>query len=116
MPYFCYKWGSCSSPWNLANWKWSECQLVQEIISGNPPGVPGELALPPWLQEEETFGLKKDEKEKRERFITLFCKVKGYSETEQKKKVKEGIKITTEDVVFVVKTVSGIDITARTEE
>ncbi len=116
MPYLCYKWGSCSVPWNMADWTWSECALIQEIISGNPPGVPGELALPPWLREEETFGLKKDEKEKRERFIRLLCKVRGEPEYDEKKKVREDIKVTIEDVKLVIKTVSGIDITAKTEE
>ena len=116
MPYLCYKWGNCSVPWNMANWTWSQCQLVQEIITTViPTGIPGELALPSWLQE-ETFGLKKDDKDKRDRFIILLCKVKGYDETEQRKKVREGIKVTADDVIFVVKAVSGIDITAKLEE
>lgn len=103
-------------PWNMANWKWSECKLVEELLAGIRPGVPGELALPPWLREEETFGLKKDEKDKRERFIRLLCKVKGYPEFDEKKKVREDIKVTTDDVALVIKTVSGIDIKAITEE
>ena len=113
MPYLCYKWGNCSVLWNTANWKWSECQLVEEILAGIRPGVPGDLAVPPWLREEEPYS--PYEKDKRERFIRLLCKVKN-EEYNEEKKVRKDIKVTIEDVALVVKTVSGIDITmAKTE-
>lgn len=97
----------------MANWKWSECQLVAEILTNLYPGVPGEEALPSWLQEEPYNPY---DKQKRERFIRLLCKVKGYPEYDEKKKVRDDIKVTIDDVALVVKKVSGIDIRAKPEE
>jgi hypothetical protein len=106
----CYKWGTCDVLWKNANWKWSECRLVEEIVSGLPqyPGIPGELALPPWLRDEEPYN--PYDKKKRERFIRLICKVKNEPEYDEKKKVRTDIKITLEDVKLVVRAVKGIDI------
>lgn len=105
----CYKWGECNVLWKNANWKWSECQLVDEIIGVlTRPGVPGEVALPPWLQEEKPYD--PYDKEKRERFIRLLCKVKGEPEYNEKKKVRTDIKITLDDVKMVTRAVRGIDI------
>jgi hypothetical protein len=102
-------------PWNLADWTWSQCQFVGEIISEIRPGVPGEHALPPWLQEQYK-PYDPYEKQKREKFIRLLCKVKGEPEYDEKKKVRDDIKITVDDVALVIKAVSGIDIKAITEE
>lgn len=106
MPYLCYKWGNCNIPWNTANWTWRECRLIEEILTEIRPGVPGDLAVPPWLREEPYSPYDKD---KRERFIRLLCKVKNETYDEQKR-IKENIKITVEDVRLVIKTVSGIDV------
>ena len=51
MAKICYRWGSCDVVYNLADWTWSECQIVQDIIKGFPPGAPP--ALPDWLREEK---------------------------------------------------------------
>jgi hypothetical protein len=116
MPYLCYKWGTCSVPWNLASWTWGECSLVQEVIAEvGRGGVPGELAVPSWLREEETIH-DPYKKEKRGRFIQLLCKVKKYPAYDEKKMVRDDITVTSDDVVLVIKTVSGIDITAKIEK
>ena len=100
----------------MANWTWSECQLIEEILSSIPTtGIPGEKALPPWLQEEEK-PYNPYEQKKRDKFIQLLCKVKGYSEFDEKKKVRDDIKVTINDVALVIKAVSGIDVKATTEE
>jgi hypothetical protein len=99
----------------MANWKWSECQLVEELLSGFHPGVPGDKAVPPWLREEE-HPHNPYEKDKRERFIRLLCKVKGYPEYDEKKKVRDDIKVTIDDVALVIRTVSGIDITTKAND
>jgi len=104
----CYKWGNCDVLWKDANWTWAECRLVEEIIGGNPPGVPGELAIPPWLREEEPYN--PYDKEKRKRFIRLICKVKGEPEYDEKKEVRTDINISLEDIALVLKKVKGIDV------
>lgn len=113
--YICYKWNCIDSAanvwWNQANWWWSECQLVEEIVGGLPTtGVPGEWALPPWLQEDQYDPYNQKQKEKRERFIRLIAKVKGYPEYDDKAKVRDDIKISIDDIKLVVKAVKGIDV------
>lgn len=108
--FLCHKWGETAIKWNTARFKWSECELVGEVLGGFQPGVPGDLAVPPWLREEEPYS--PYEKDKRERFIRLLCKVKNETYSEEKK-VREDIKVTIEDVALVVRTVSGIDILAK---
>ena len=105
----CYTWGKCDVLWKDANWTWSECRLVDEIVTsfGNTPGVPGEWAQPPWMQEETVHN--PYEKEKRKRFIRLVCRVKNEKYNEEKL-VKDDIRIKLEDVKLVVKAVKGIDL------
>jgi len=106
----CYKWKECDVLWKNANWRWKDCQLIDEIVAGLPqrPGIPGELALPPWLQEDKPYS--PYDKEKRERFIRLLCKVRGELDFDEKKKVRTDIKITMDDIRLVVRAVKGIDI------
>lgn len=107
MRVICYKWGECDVLWKNANWLWSECALVDEI--GLPPlgGIPGELALPSWLQDDKAHS--PQEIEKRKRFIRLICKVKGEPDFD-KRKEKKDIKISIDDIKLVVKAVKNIDI------
>jgi hypothetical protein len=114
MAFLCYKWGSTGVPWNLANWKWSECQLVQELLTAFPPGVDAETAVPQWLREEEPYS--PYDKQKKDRFIRILCKVKGYPEYDEQKKVMNDIKVTADDVILVIKAVSGIDVRANPDE
>ena len=109
MRVICYKWGDCDVKWRAANWRWSECALVDEIVAGLPKvGVPGEMAVPPWLQEEKPYDAY--EEAKRKRFIRLLCRIKGEPDVEIEKKVRSDIKITIHDVKLVVKAVRNIDI------
>ncbi len=107
MTKLCYTWVGCDVLWKNANWTWSECKLIDEIIGGNLPGVPGEWAQPPWLEDIPATQL---DKEKRKRFIRLLCKVKRSPEFSEEKEVKTNIKITLEDIKIVVKAVKGIDV------
>lgn len=130
----CYKWNCVSVAntaavwWNSANWKWSECQLVQEIVGG----IPGEEALQPWLQEQykpyetpeertaelpewleepyDAYKQSKENREKRRRFVELIARVKGEDEFNEKRRINENAKISVKDIEMVVKKVTGIDI------
>ena len=100
----CNTWENVNVLWENVNWTWEDCQLVDEILVG----VPGELAQPPWLQEDEPYNAY--DKEKRRRFIHLLCKIKGKEELNEQKEVKSNIKITLEDIKLVVNAVKGIDV------
>lgn len=108
MPKICPIWSKTPILWKSANWLWSECQLVGEIIQEFQGGVDAsklyeETYEPSWM---------KDDKEKKKRLIRLICKVKNekYDET---KEFDPNIKIKIEDVKLVVKTVSGIDLNIK---
>ena len=94
----CYIWKNLNKTWNSVNWKWSECELVEELI--------GSGALDPNQQVPEWLDTNKD---KKKRFIKLLCKVKGYNEKETTKAVHDNIKVTIDDVKLVVKAVKNID-------
>ena len=85
----CYKWGCPDIPanvwWNSANWLWSECQLVDEIVTG----IIGEEALPEWLAEDYDPYANRLNTQKREKFIRLLRKVKGEPNFDSKKEKKE---------------------------
>jgi hypothetical protein len=74
---------------------WNDVALLIEIISGGPEGGGAREVL--------------KDKEKKKRFITLWCKVKGYDETKQIKEVKN-VKITAHDVEMVIKEILGINV------
>jgi len=110
MSLICYKWGSTNIKWIGADWKWSECKLVEEIITeAGKPG--GGAVLPdgkyPWENVWE-----KDE-EKKKRMIRLICKVKN-EEFDETKEVRD-IKIKVSDVKLVVKTMTGIELSINNE-
>lgn len=103
--YICHIWSDTAINWNLADWKWSECQLVQEIIYG----APGEQVLPSWLQEPYD-PYNRQHQEKRKRFVEMIAKVKNEPEFKSKREINENVKISVKDIEMVVKKVSGIDI------
>jgi hypothetical protein len=105
MSYLCYKWGECDVPWNLADWTWSECRLVADLIAAPP-------FFPNWLNEP----VGEDEEQKKQRFIRLLCRVKGEPLYDKKKLIKENIKVTAKDVELVVKAVAGIDLKVEKED
>ncbi len=104
----CYRWGNCNVLWKDADWKWSECQLVAEIIAVQT-GVDATTLIPPWLDEPwNPYRAGEEEKKKRKRLVELICKVKGIKYNE-KKELKD-FKVTVEDIKLVVKAVANIDI------
>ena len=114
MTQICYKWGNANIPWKNANWLWSECQVVQDILTGlevgNRPGVDATTLIQPWL-EEPWNPYRSGEKKKR--LIKLICKVKGI-EYEEEKAMKD-FKVTADDIKLVVRTVSGVDLDLKME-
>mgnify|MGYP001559162300 CR=1 FL=1 len=92
MSQICYRWGFTNIWWNNANWTWSECQLVRDIVSG---------ALPPdeWQKN----------KEKKKQLIRLICKVKK-EYFDESKMVRDDLKVSVNDVKLVVKTMTGIEL------
>lgn len=101
----CHKWGLCGITWVSANWKWSECQLVRDIITG----IDATQALPQWLQEPYDPYNKTDQ-EKRKKFVKLLVKIKGENLKEIEQEKHENAKISIKDVQLVVKTMTGIEI------
>ena len=94
----CHKWGYTNILWKNANWKWSECQLVAEVVSYL--GVDAsQIGKPPW-----------EDEIKRKKLIQLICKVKGEDEYNSTKEKRENIKIEADDIKLVVKAVLGIDV------
>lgn len=106
MSVICYKWGECPIQWNMADWTWSECRVVADLLSAAPP------FFPDWLNKPKD----EEEREKRKRFIRLLCKVKGKPVYDKQKLVRDDIKVTVKDVEEVVKAVSGIDLKVEKEK
>jgi hypothetical protein len=107
MALFCYRWGNANIPWNLADWTWSECQLIADIIQGF--GGAAAPNFPAWLKEDTR------EEEKRKRFIRLLCKVEDGAQYDETKEVKTDIVVKARDVEMVIKAVAGIDVTITEE-
>jgi hypothetical protein len=103
MPYICHTWSTANVQWNLADWTWSECQLVNDIL-----GAPGERAMPRWLWEESPYDAYAEIKKRK--FIELLCKVEGKTLLNEKREINITRKITVNDIKLVVKAVAGIDV------
>ena len=120
MALFCYRWGNANIPWNMANWLWSECQTVQEILTGigNRPGVDASTLIQPWLDEPwNPYRAGENPPQgnsKRLKLIKLICKIKGQKFEEEK--MMKDFKVTADDIKLVVKTVSGVDLDVKLEE
>lgn len=104
MSQICYRWGFTNVLWKNANWKWSECQLVAEILNNLYPGVDATTLIQPWLI--EPWNPYKEKK--RKELIRLICKCRGQTYDESKE-VKE-FEITVDDIKLVVRSVSGIEL------
>jgi len=113
MSTICYRWGSTNILWKNANWKWSECQLVVDIIEYLLPGVDASSLLSPWMRNREQVVDDvppwEKSKEKKERLIRLICKVQG-QEINESKKVNTDIKIKAKDIKMVIKAMLDIDV------
>lgn len=114
MSIICYKWGNANVLWKDGNWLWSECQIVQDIltgIGGNQPGVDATTLIQPWLIDPTN---PYNSGEKKKRLIKLICKVKGIKYEEEK--MMKDFKVTVDDVKLIVRTVSNVDLDVKLEE
>ena len=105
MSNICYRWGSTNVKWKDANWKWSECQLVVDILQYLQPGVDASTLLPPWLRNPNRHEVDdvppwERSKDKKERLIRLICKIQG-EEIDESKKVNTDITIKAKDIKIV---------------
>ena len=129
----CYIWGSADRLWNDADWKWSECAIVREIMLG----VDASKMLPSWLENEgkdredlreqpdwpreepdpEPASWKRstEDAKKRKQFIELLCEVerRKFGKTLRK---RDDIKISIKDVQLVLKEVAGVELIVEKEE
>lgn len=102
----CHVWDTTAINWSNAAWRWSECEIIEEIVTNL--GVDAETLIPPWAKEAKT----EEEKRKQKILITMVCKVRGYKEREQTKEVQPDIKVTAEDISAILKTV-GIELDVK---
>ena len=108
----CYKWGNASVLWKGADWLWSECQLIEEILAAGREGVDAMTLVQPWL--DEPWSPHRAGEPKKKRLIRLICKVKGIEFDEEK--MMKDFKVTAKDIKLIVKTVSGVDLDLKLEE
>jgi hypothetical protein len=97
----CRKWGYTDVLWKNANWKWSECQIADELKTIYESGIDASK-----IYEDDLW---KKEPEKRKRLIRLICKIQNKNYDESKEK-SENIRIKVEDIKLVVKTILDIDL------
>ena len=119
----CYIWGITNVQWKLANWKWSECAIVREIMLGVDattlvPQWMREEEKPqthPWLQEEEKPPIPASWQAKRGKFLEILCKIKGVNEISEKRRINEDVNVTIDDVKLVLKEVAGVELITEQE-
>lgn len=95
----CYKWGNCDILWSQADWTFSECQIIQDILIGigNKPGVDATELIQPWLNEPWN-PYKSGEKKKK--LVRLICKVKGI-EYDESKELKD-FNVLVDDIKLII--------------
>ena len=117
MTRICYRWVFTNVLWKNADWTWSECQIVQDILTGiKYDGVDATTLIQPWLIEPWNPYKQHDSGslEKRKRLIKLICKVKGQTYKEEKETGTMNISV--DDIKMIVKAVSNIDLDVKFEE
>lgn len=87
------QWGNANFSWSSNPYTWDDVALINNIIQ-NGGSYPDEYI--------------NTNKEKKQKFIKLLCKVQGVEYKETKEVLKRQIRIT--DVTLVAKEVLGIDI------
>lgn len=111
----CFPWGRANVQYKNANWTWSECQLVEEIVNiANQPGVDATTLIQPWIEEPWNpyrAADREQEEKKRKRLIKLICRIKGQEYNEEK--TPKDFKITVGDIKLVVKAVKDIDLKVK---
>lgn len=99
----CRKWGTTDVIWSSANWLWSECQLVNDLVQQLNGGIDSSKIYDDDLWKTDT--------EKRKRLIRLICKIKN--ETFDESKEIKNIKIKIDDIKLVVKTLLDIELKVK---
>ena len=107
MTKLCPIWGFTNVLWKDANWTWSECQIVEELVELlQRPGVDATTLIQPWLV--EPWNPYKGGETRKKRLIRLICKIKG-QEFDESKELKD-INVSVDDIKLIVKSVTGIDL------
>ena len=102
------KWEDADFKWDLAptdasaiRYTWDDVALIEELVAGGATG------------DEVAWNINQLDKEKKERFIRLICKVKGIETYSGQKTIREDIEVTAEDCELVIKEVLGIGLTVE---
>ena len=99
MAEICPIWGFTDVLWKDANWTWSECQIIQDIVTAivQPDGVDATTLIQPWLIEPWNpyrAG------EKKKKLIRLICKVRGMEFDESKE--TNDFNVSVEDIKLII--------------
>lgn len=97
--YECYAWNEGKICWSDNPFTWNDVCLAIEVKKAAGGKSFDGIDTWDWNQ-----GYEKLSKEKKKRFITLVCKIKGQSDITEKKEV-ENIKITSKDIELTVNTI-----------
>lgn len=111
MTYICHRWVFTNVLWKDANWTWSECQIIQDLLTLQPDGVDATTLIQPWLVEPWNpyrTG------EKKKKLVRLICKIKGveYDESKQSK----NFTVTVDDIKLVINKGREIGLDMKLEE
>ena len=99
------KWTEANKTWVDNTWKWSDVELVVELVEAVVGGGRGAARRK----------AKEWPEEKQKQLIKLICKVKGVEYIEEKYK-KEGIKVTAKDIEMLAEAVLGIKLDVSVKE
>jgi hypothetical protein len=97
MAKICYRWGFANVLWKNANWTWSECQIIEDLLTLQPDGVDATTLIQPWLIEPWNpyrTG------EKKKKLVRLICKIKGVEYDESK--TTKDFNVTVDDIKLVI--------------
>ena len=106
----CTRWSKTNVLWRNANWLWSECRVVADIIQA-VGGVDASTLIQPWL-EEPWNPYRAGEKKKK--LIKLLCRIKGEKYDEEK--YSKDAKVTVDDIKLILKTVNNIYLDLKREK
>lgn len=98
--YECYAWNEGKICWSSNPFTWNDVCIALEVKK-EAGGSTGRIDTWNWNQ-----GYEKLSKEKKKRFITLICKIKGKPDITEKKEVKD-IKVTSKDIELTVNAILG---------
>jgi hypothetical protein len=111
MAKICYRWGFANVLWKNANWTWSECQIIEDLLVLQPDGVDATTLIQPWLI--EPWNPYRAGEKKKKKLIRLICKVKGMN-YDQSKSASE-LNVSIDDVQLVIDKMKLVGLDARLE-